>query len=463
MFPKKIIFTLGLIPSLALAGWGQADKVFNSNSRNKVRDLVIELTDGGYYYSAMPLMKEYLASQRSSLDLSMEKALSKIIATVGIKQFETLPDRYLNLSNSHNIKYISAKKLMREQKNGEAIRLLKSISRNHPIFPYAQNMLATLYSAEKNYASASVAFNDCVSVSNARINNNSSERLKLNRDYCLAGLARNKFGEGSYNESDLLYLDLPKSSPVWPELLFEEAWNSYYQGNYNRSLGKLVTYKAPVFDHIFNPEIDVLNALTYLKLCLYQDAKQISDKFYDQYYRDAKDLRNYLLRYKSNYEYYYDLVSKYEQTKYAPTDLMKTLFKSISREQVYLDIKSQIKGAVIEYRKIKGQRDDRFKRFVIQNLQEAIESHKKILGSFIRSKLVSHYAELYRAFEGMSYIKLEVLAQKKALLYSFDKKERSRGDIKYIQRNEKQYFWNFNGEFWADELGDYVFALKSEC
>ena len=56
-----------------------------------------------------------------------------------------------------------------------------------------------------------------------------------------------------------------------------------------------------------------------------------------------------------------------------------------------------------------------------------------------------------------------LLAQKKALLYSFDKKERSRGDIKYIQRNEKQYFWNFNGEFWADELGDYVFALKSEC
>ena len=32
-----------------------------------------------------------------------------------------------------------------------------------------------------------------------------------------------------------------------------------------------------------------------------------------------------------------------------------------------------------------------------------------------------------------------------------------------VERNEKQYFWDFNGEFWADELGDYVFALKSEC
>ena len=25
------------------------------------------------------------------------------------------------------------------------------------------------------------------------------------------------------------------------------------------------------------------------------------------------------------------------------------------------------------------------------------------------------------------------------------------------------YLWTFNGEFWADELGDYVFSLKSEC
>ena len=63
----------------------------------------------------------------------------------------------------------------------------------------------------------------------------------------------------------------------------------------------------------------------------------------------------------------------------------------------------------------------------------------------------------------MSYIKLEVLAQRKAKLYSFDETDRSRGDLKYIERNEKQYFWDFNGEFWADELGDYVFALKSEC
>jgi hypothetical protein len=65
----------------------------------------------------------------------------------------------------------------------------------------------------------------------------------------------------------------------------------------------------------------------------------------------------------------------------------------------------------------------------------------------------------------MSYIKLEILALRKERLYQVESesKKSKRGDIKYIQRNDKQYFWTFNGEFWADELGDYVFALRSEC
>ena len=63
----------------------------------------------------------------------------------------------------------------------------------------------------------------------------------------------------------------------------------------------------------------------------------------------------------------------------------------------------------------------------------------------------------------MSYIKLEVLSRlRKEILDESNINKRTRGDIKYLKRNEKQYFWNFNGEFWADELGDYVFALKSE-
>ena len=38
--------------------------------------------------------------------------------------------------------------------------------------------------------------------------------------------------------------------------------------------------------------------------------------------------------------------------------------------------------------------------------------------------------------------------------------KRGRSDV---PRRDYQYFWSFNGEFWNDELGDYVFGLESEC
>lgn len=93
-----------------------------------------------------------------------------------------------------------------------------------------------------------------------------------------------------------------------------------------------------------------------------------------------------------------------------------------------------------------------------------MDEYRMTLGGYVRSSLVAKYAELFTAFQSMSYIKLEVLAQRKERLYSTDTQPGTkRGDVKYIERNDKQYFWNFNGEFWADELGDYVFALRSEC
>ena len=85
-----------------------------------------------------------------------------------------------------------------------------------------------------------------------------------------------------------------KSSRIWPEILFEEAWSSYYQKDYNRTLGKLVTYKAPILNYIFNPEIEVLKALSYMKLCLYNDAKTVSDSFWNTYLGPSQALGNYL-------------------------------------------------------------------------------------------------------------------------------------------------------------------------
>lgn len=459
-----------LILSQAFAGWRSAETVYNSKKYKKsstTRRIVIELAQEGFFFAAIPWMKEYLISSRKNLDGELERAFDRILTNAGTGQFELLPIKFLKRSSSNSIRYLIAKKYLRKNKASTAISYASKINPNHPVYPFAANLLGTAYSIKGNQRAAISNFKDCERISDRRSkkekSKNGIKQLLMNRDYCIMGIARSQFTKRDYKSADLQYLDIPKSSFVWPEVLFEEAWNSYYLKNYNRTLGKLVSYKAPVFDYIFNPEIDVLNALTYLKLCLYGDAKRISDNFYTQYMKPARALRVFLKRKGKNFKYYYRLMVDFEATKRSNSALMSRMLKSIKRDGAYYDLKNGLVSIAQELKALSGKRNTRFRRVASSNLKEVLKTQRNLMGSYVRNGLVGKYAELYRAFEGMSYIKLEVLAQRKARLYNFDDKKRTRGDVKYIEKNEKQYFWDFNGEFWADELGDYVFALGSEC
>jgi hypothetical protein len=291
------------------------------------------------------------------------------------------------------------------------------------------------------------------------------KQLEINRDYCVAGVARSKFAKKEYKNADLSYLDLAKNSPVWPEILMEEAWTSFYQKNFNRTLGKLVTYKAPVFVSRLMSEADVLTAMTYLEMCLYEDAKKIADRYYAQMMTPVRSLRSLLLARGKQYDYYFKLMASYEESKGDDNDFMRRLLGGIYREPAYQEIRARLFDANLEYRRAKGLGNSRDARLIRSLSADSLTTLKKILGSYVRSRMVRKYADFYQGFVDMSYIKLEILSRKKEKLYNLNATNETgkRGDVKYLDRNEKQYFWDFKGEFWADELGDYVFALATEC
>jgi hypothetical protein len=87
-------------------------------------------------------------------------------------------------------------------------------------------------------------------------------------------------------------------------------------------------------------------------------------------------------------------------------------------------------------------------------------------GAFVKNSLMDYHAQLIADFDKMAFIKLEMLKQAKdALIYKNVQSKngkRERGDVE-PSRRDYQYYWSFNGEFWNDELGDYVFGLESQC
>ena len=459
-----------LILPTAFASYEGADKSFGRGTinHNGYRRTILELVNDGYYYSTVPWMKDYIVKNDQRLDGEMEQALDNMLYHTGVKPFESLPEEILRRSRSGNVRYILAKRLFKKGRAQEALEELNGINADHTAYPFITHLKATIQASLGNNQEAEILFKDCVSASERRIGKVKSvtqqEQLTTNRDYCVAGIARTQFASQDYKKSELTYLDIAKDSFVWPEILFEEAWNSYYMKNFNRTLGKLVSYKAPVFEFIFKPEVEVLKGLTYLRMCLYDDAKKTVDDFYNQLLNPSRDLRNFLISHGKDYKYYYSLMVDHEDNKPMPSAVIDHILKSIRKDAAYIEMKSALTAAIAEYNQLRKRPDSSMNASLEKNVKTLADEYRTSLGAYVRAGLVSKYAELYSAFQSMSYIKLEVLAQRKERLYQTDAPESGkRGDVKYIERNDKQYFWTFNGEFWADELGDYVFALRSEC
>jgi hypothetical protein len=479
-FRLKIKFFLILFIQLILliensqSSLRKAEDYFLKGHRNKRYYLAISnnLMKDGFYFASVPLIKEVLFYHKRTLSKSFDDLLDRVIGKVGIRQFESLPFKVLMRSKTPFIRYILARKLFRMKlyKRSLSILNLDEISNNHPIKPFALMLRGSLLSIMGKYERSIKNFKKCVEKTTKELKRSLTKKerrqLLINKDTCLLGISRSYFGKKDYDSAGFLYLDIEKGSYIWPEVLFEEAWTSFYKRDYNRTLGKLVTYKAPVFSHIFNPEINVLEALTYLELCLWKDAKKSVDLFYRVYEKPLAKINVLLSTYGKNYKSYYSISKKRLDGKVGGGKIFNKMLLSIIKDPAFLEMYDSFYRGGAELDNIKKIKSKTFRSFLIGNIKETLILQRNLIGAYVRKNIELYSKLISKNLMDMSYIKLEVLSKlRKEILdsYNLNVKNRARGDIKYLKRNEKQYFWDFNGEFWADELGDYVFALKSEC
>ena len=465
---KKLLVTLLFLLNSTYADSDIWNKLVRSNRVEYYPGIIKSLIDKNLYHTSVPYLKEYLVTSGAVKNANFDRLIDEVIEKVGDRQFVLLPEKYLSRSNSPTIKYILAKKLLRKRKLSEARTILTSnIEKDHPMRPFASHLLGMIYSIERNYVDSINEFKKCVSLSTSALSDSPSaqrqRQLIINRDYCSAGIARAYYAAKDYLNADLAFLDVEKSSLIWPELLFEEAWNSYYKGDYNRTLGKLVTYRSPVLSYVFNPEVDVLNALSFFQLCLYNDASRVIENYYRKYEKETRGLGRVVNRRRNDLNYYFNIAVSYTQGKKSDSAIVNSLLDSVLKDPAFLNLMDSYKRGKGEIDLVRRVGHTPLRKVLTTNLKDSLTLQQKLIGSYVKRTFKIAYSHLTKSFASMSYLKLEILAKKKDRLYSGVQDFGKRGDIAYLQKTQKQYFWNFNGEFWADELGDYVFALRSEC
>lgn len=244
---------------------------------------------------------------------------------------------------------------------------------------------------------------------------------------------------------------------MWPYTLIQKAWAYHHIKEYNRSLGILMTYDSPLLESYFEPEAQTLKALNYYELCQYEDALRVIDTFYKVFRPRADKLKSIITKGKNTPLYFHKLMK-------TPTDKLTNVnrfirnLKTQASKRVKYNLDMYTVGNLKkEYKITTDKKDRKTLREINHDLLEQINHYVKV--SFYR-----FLNDIYEQSQNLFSIKLEVLSNAREQVYDGVKRATlKRGDEKNIKRKSNQEYWGFKEEFWADELGEYSFSLKSKC
>lgn len=357
---------------------------------------------------------------------------------------------------------------------GKALQALSKVTGGSGIMAQAAYLRGSAYSMLGQSDNATAAFKSC-----ERLAAKAESRTRaLREEYddlearCLAGQARATYQKGDHDDAEELYDRIPKSSFVWTDILFEQAWNSYAKGDYNRALGKLVTYRSPALNFVFNPEVDVLRAQSFLALCAYEDVNKTVNEFNARYANVGNQMKNFLMSHGNDLSAFYGLARQAYFRKLHTNNMLHRALNRFIRGPYFASLLAHeraIQSEIMRARRYGASGGGKsFANFLEKVLAWRGKTVRLLGGMFVHNFMSDLYQDLLANLDKMSFIKLEMLKHTKQTLerqqvMSEDEDGVLKRGSADIDRRDYQYFWTFNGEFWVDELGDYVFALESQC
>jgi hypothetical protein len=391
--------------------------------------------------------------------------IDKVLDKTGTLPLYVYEPTFLQQIKSSTISLHLAHLAYKAKRYDEALARLSGVESNQSFYAESLLLKGTSEDALKK-GNPIASYNQCIQEADKFTGITKRTKFKryfvLIQEQCIINKARILYREGKFKQAIDTYDLIEKTSYSWPYILLDKAWAYYKLEDYNRSLGIVMTYRSPLLESYFLPESEILQSLSYFRLCLYNDSALVIDQFYKVYSEKAKSLRSIIDQYANSDDYFFNLVTKDGADAALAGPYLKSLRNQL-RKQLKMNIHlTSYQRAAEEYERFSKKYPNapvkNFLNIAVGNLRKLINRHtKEYIYYFLNS--IHYYS--YEMFN----IKLEIISRKKDLVYENKRliSNRARGTFDNVQAGEMEYFFSFNGEFWADELGDYSFGLKSNC
>jgi hypothetical protein len=269
------------------------------------------------------------------------------------------------------------------------------------------------------------------------------------------------------------YALIPRESDNWLEAIFESAWAFFLMTKHNNVLGNIHTLHSPFFENRFFPESYILQAITYLRLCRYDEVQASLEKFRDRYKPVFGDLRGLLTEFKSKKNGLYNLTYEYRNGSLRTFKSAWAILDALSRTDSYKEAAVTARYADREISRLNqvgggwassGLSED-VKGFLTKKKQVAVSDSARRLfdlasGYLEYLKTLSDQTKLIQAdmYEG----RVDAIRRRLNVTQANDRKQFI-GGLQPLNIDQQLEYWPFQGEYWEDELGYYVYNIEDIC
>ncbi len=285
-------------------------------------------------------------------------------------------------------------------------------------------------------------------------------------------IGRIYYEKKKFKDSLKSYSQVSRLSKYWVEAAFEASWSFYRIAKYNNTLGSLHTVLSPFYEKYFYAEAYFLQAISFLKMCRFDELNKLIKLFHTKYEKNLKSFSSFVEESQSNHDLYHRI---YLHTK----DPAKSKNKKLA---VYLDgltytdeFEKAYKTSTMIDKELariheKAGEWGALGRAISPQLNTLKKKTQEIASERLIRKASSFVKKINDISEQIKIIHAEMLLGnvdkvRDKLQKNKDslKNDQFIGGMKELKLGEALEYWPFEGEYWEDELGGYVYNLNNLC
>ena len=280
------------------------------------------------------------------------------------------------------------------------------------------------------------------------------------------------FEMGRYDQVLEELMNLPRNSASWYSGMMVSGWASYKLHDYNLSLGQMMSLHSPYLNAKFSPESYILEAENLYRLCHYESAKRSLGVLKSRFEGVAVDLSR-LRRQISSRLTGVATVLNFARGRTDPSgDFSQEHWNLMMDGILSQEPLVEVDRSLLQIEKASnfvaslGNSSNRWVQATVKGYRSELDAAKlealrKGLTA-VNHRIDTMISETNEALENALAIDVEIGTRIRDRLVSGQIPKLKK--IDFQTEIKKGYeFWPYQGEFWRDEAGSYVFATTDVC